>query len=364
MRSLTLIIAFLALSTLTYAQKPIITFDKTTHDFGKIKEEGGQTTFVFTFTNTGNAPMVINRVQASCGCTVPAWTREPIEAGKKGNISVSYNPMGRPGTFSKNITVFSNASESAVNLLIVGDVIPRETSDIGGSTSGLPVAVGNLRMSTRMVQMNNIDKGNIQTRTIEIQNTGTSDLRAVIENLPQHLTATVVPTTLKPRETGRINLSFDTNKMNAWGPISNNVYVVLNGEKRYTDTFKISIDANIIENFSKLTPDQKRKAPIVELNSRTINFGEVKPRSKKVAILKISNKGINNLEIRRITNNNKEINIKKTARSIGSGKSTNVYFDLNTANLPEGDYKKAVTIQTNDPDNSIVIVTLNWKVKK
>ncbi|MBV5342190.1 DUF1573 domain-containing protein, partial [bacterium] len=116
-------------------------FEKSSHDFGKINEEEGKATIVFNFTNKGNAPMVVSRVQASCGCTTPTWTKEPIEPGKKGTITVAYNPLGRPGAFTKTISVYSNAAEEVVNLTIRGEVIPKPTSE-NNSTSLLPVIMG------------------------------------------------------------------------------------------------------------------------------------------------------------------------------------------------------------------------------
>ncbi len=106
------------------AQKPMINFASKDFDFGKIKEADGSVTHVFEFTNKGKAPLVVNRVQASCGCTTPTWTKEPIANGKKGSITVTYNPAGRPGAFTKTITVFSNDSVNQV-LIIKGEVIPK-----------------------------------------------------------------------------------------------------------------------------------------------------------------------------------------------------------------------------------------------
>ncbi|MCK4700035.1 MAG: DUF1573 domain-containing protein, partial [Bacteroidales bacterium] len=63
-----------------------ISFDKLTHDFGTFKEEDGNVTCKFSFTNTGSIPLVINRVIASCGCTSPAWSKEPVMPGRKGFV--------------------------------------------------------------------------------------------------------------------------------------------------------------------------------------------------------------------------------------------------------------------------------------
>jgi len=356
---------FIALITCTLlmAQKPVIVFEKNSHDFGKINEEDGKATVVFNFSNKGNAPMVVSRVQASCGCTTPTWTKEPIEPGKKGSITVSYNPLGRPGIFTKTITVYSNATEEAVNLTIRGEVLSKPSTE--NSISGqYPVAMGDLRLSTKAVQMNNVDKGRSQNRTVDIKNAGNSTIRPTVENLPDYISAKVIPEVLKPNEDGKISFSFNSDLCNQWGPVTNDIYIALNGQKKFTQDFQLQVYSNIIEDFSKLTPDQKRKAPILETAGRTVNFGDVKKGAKKSAQFKISNKGINPLVIRRVINNNKEISLHQAKLSIAGGKSGNLPFVLDTKNLPEGDYRKSITIQTNDPDNSFIILVLNWKVKK
>ena len=79
-----------------------IKFDKTTHDFGKFSENSPVVSCTFTFTNIGDAPLVIHQAVASCGCTVPEYTKEPIMPGKKGTIKVTYNGTGKyPGHFKK-----------------------------------------------------------------------------------------------------------------------------------------------------------------------------------------------------------------------------------------------------------------------
>lgn len=98
-----------------------IKFDVTQHDFGTI-EEGTQATIEFEFTNTGNAPLVLSSVNASCGCTTPKWTKDPIMPGQTGKIQAVYNSSGRPGSFTKSITVNSNAKNGTVILTIRGTV--------------------------------------------------------------------------------------------------------------------------------------------------------------------------------------------------------------------------------------------------
>ncbi len=103
--------------------RAVIYADETSYDFGQIEEDEGKVSVTFTIKNVGDAPLVVTRVIASCGCTTPEWTREPIAPGKTGDIKITYNPKGRPGPFSKTISVYSNGKAGSFVLTIRGEVI-------------------------------------------------------------------------------------------------------------------------------------------------------------------------------------------------------------------------------------------------
>jgi hypothetical protein len=97
-------------------------FRETTHDFGQI-EEGTIAEHEFVFTNTGDQPLILSSVKASCGCTTPSWTKEPILPGKTGHVKASYNSSNRPGGFNKTITITSNATRTTQVLYIKGTAV-------------------------------------------------------------------------------------------------------------------------------------------------------------------------------------------------------------------------------------------------
>lgn len=109
---------------------PKIKFAEESHDFGTVME-GPQATFEFHFKNEGKEPLVLSNVRASCGCTVPSWPKEPVLPGKESVITATYNTQGRPGSFTKTITVESNADGGNKILTIKGQVIkPEEDKSI------------------------------------------------------------------------------------------------------------------------------------------------------------------------------------------------------------------------------------------
>ena len=110
------------------AQKPAeIKFDKLTHDFGTFSEKNPVVSCTFTFTNVGETNLVINQAVASCGCTVPEYTKTPIKPGEKGEIKVTYNGTGKfPGHFKKSITVRTNGAVEMTRLYIEGEMTKAE----------------------------------------------------------------------------------------------------------------------------------------------------------------------------------------------------------------------------------------------
>lgn len=346
------------------AQKPVIEFSKKTHDFGTINEADGKVTTVFEFTNTGMAPLVVNRVRASCGCTTPNWTKTPIEPGQKGTISVTYNPAGRPGRFTKTITVSSNATESDTRLIIRGEVTPKPVD----KSVQYPVKMDELGLKTNLLQFNTLIKGTEGQRTINVANFGTEDIRISVQNPFPYLEIGIIPEVLKPNETGNIYVKFNTNRCSQWGPVADRIYVILNDQKIISDAYSLRVRANIVEDFAKMTLEERREAPIMEIAnlnaSRTIDLGKIPANTAKSYKISIGNKGIKPLLIRRIVNNNSDIKVTASKTSINSGKKADIKFDINTkGNKAGAPYRRTFSIQTNDPENSYTTINLVWEVE-
>lgn len=117
----------LAASLSLAAAEPSVDFPELTHDFGTIPENGGPVSHEFLFTNTGDAPLMIVSASASCGCTRPEYSKKPVKPGKSEKIKVTFLPKGRPGEFTKTVTVRTNSKKvRKVTLKIKGFVNPEK----------------------------------------------------------------------------------------------------------------------------------------------------------------------------------------------------------------------------------------------
>jgi hypothetical protein len=103
---------------------PLFKFEQSEYDFGSVKE-GTVVTHTFEFVNVGEAPLIIQNATASCGCTVPSFSRTPIPVGGKGQIQVEFNTAGKPMQQNPIITVTANTNPSISRLSIKGYVEPR-----------------------------------------------------------------------------------------------------------------------------------------------------------------------------------------------------------------------------------------------
>jgi len=106
-------------------QVPAITFEKDTHDFGRLIL-GEKVTYSFKFTNTGQSDLIVSNVSSSCGCAVPRFTRTPVKPGEQGLITVTFDSHNRKGFQHKTVTVMSNTNPNTTTLSIKAMVVTPE----------------------------------------------------------------------------------------------------------------------------------------------------------------------------------------------------------------------------------------------
>lgn len=109
-------------------------FEVEEYNFGSIKQ-GESVSYEFSFTNVGKDPLIISEAHASCGCTVPLWSKEPIKKGEKGTIKATFNSTGKVGMQDKTITITSNAKGGQKVLHIKGNI----EAPSGAAPTGMPV---------------------------------------------------------------------------------------------------------------------------------------------------------------------------------------------------------------------------------
>jgi hypothetical protein len=162
---------FIAGLNVSYAQ-PTMDFAASTYDFGEISE-GMVAKHEFVFKNNGDQPLVLTSVKASCGCTTPSWTKEPILPGNTGQITASYNSKNRPGGFNKSITITSNAIPASKVIYIKGTTVkPLELEPLFTAEELRNAA--QVKVEQPHLQLGKVQMGSSKSVKIEVQNQGKS----------------------------------------------------------------------------------------------------------------------------------------------------------------------------------------------
>lgn len=332
-----------------------ISFEKEVHDFGKIKEDDGKVEYKFMFTNTGDAPLIINNVKASCGCTSPTWTEKPIMPGQKGFVSAVFDPRNRPGNFNKSVFVETNTTKGRDILRITGEVQAREKT----VEDYYPKSLGELRLETNHFAFIKVYSNQVKKDTLKIYNSSNSEMKVTFSNLPDYLKFDVVPSVLKPGAKGYILGTYDGSKVNDWGFVSSRVNVIINGESGKNDY--ITISGKIEEDFSKMTEKEIANAPKIVFDDESFDFGKTKSKDKIVHDFKFTNKGKSDLIIRKIrsTCGCTTVAPEKTVIKPGESSSFKAIFELGSRT---GMQTKTVYVISNDPKNPEIRLSIKGEI--
>ncbi len=336
--------------------KPTFSFEETIHNFGEIKEEKGKVVHEFSFTNTGQQPLVIHNVRASCGCTSPEWSRQPIAPGGKGYVKATFDPQNRPGNFNKTITVTANTEQPNTILRITGTVSPKpETIE-----DVYPREVGDIRLKTTHISFTSIAPDENKTEEIEVINTSDKAVTISFDRVPSHITIKAEPETLQAGATGKFIASYDASKKNDWGFVYDQIFISFDGKLNYKN--RISVNANIQEDFNKWSQEQKNNAAKITIDNKIFDFGTIKQGEKAKHTFYITNTGKSNLIIRKVKASCGCTAIKPEKTVIVPGEKTSIQAEFNSAGK-HGRQNKSVTVITNDPLASNVLLRVQGTVE-
>lgn len=237
-----LTLCLLALAGAAHAQG-VMQFTTDSHDFGNVPE-GTMATHEFKFKNTGNQPVIIANVQASCGCTTPDWTKTPVLPGKMGVVKAMYSSAGRPGVFNKTVTVTSNAAETSKVLSIKGTVLTKDQIKPTLTPAQL-AASPHLVLDQSTHDFGKMEAGQQPTARFTVRNTGKTEL--VLGALTSGCYCVGYknnPAPIAPGQSAVVELLYSQRQL---GQVSDAVTITSND---VSGDAKITLKANIVRDLS------------------------------------------------------------------------------------------------------------------
>ena len=364
MKKLSLLLLAVMAGLFCVAQ-PEIKFESTTYDFGKIKEEGGKVTGKFIFTNIGNEPLELTNVRPGCGCTAANYTKGAIAPGEQGYIEATYNPYNRPGAFNKNIRVTTNEPRFLENdkatphmIFIKGEVIKRPPTEF--EVAGYKNGNGMVRIKEPNVSHNMLNSQTVLD-TFYIRNFWTKPVTFQFEKPSTFITEVYrnFGAELLPGQEGFFVLKFDAGKCGKFGQVKEPITFTTNDS--IEPIKRVHYAMNIREDFSKLTAKQLKNAPVSNVSTTTVNFGDMQKSTSKSEKITLTNTGKNPLIIRTLESSNSLFKATSSTMEIPAGGSAEITITFKAPNRASTQ-NATIDIITNDPNNSVRTITINAKV--
>lgn len=351
---------FLILTTLslTLLAQPKIELVETTYDFGQVKEEDGPIMHEFEFVNVGDAPLIISHVKASCGCTTPNWTKDPVAPGERGYVRAQYNPMNRPGNFSKSLRINTNGQPPVTYAYIKGSVIPR----VKTIEEKLPTIMGQLRVQSNNINLGRITDEKTVKSQVELYNDSETDTLVFLEKYeaPTFITVHFDTLVLPPKTKGSAWVSYDPSHEDHLG--MQNFGVSLFTTEAEESRKNLNLRASVREYFPPMTDVERTNSPQLSINNKLQNVGRVQAGEKIKVEYELVNSGKKSLNIRKIDPNCACLTASLSDFDIKPGKSAKLKVEFDTSDR-RGGQNKTVYIYSSDPQNPTQVVTIRATIQ-
>ncbi|MCM1138897.1 MAG: DUF1573 domain-containing protein [Duncaniella sp.] len=331
----------------------------TKHNFGAFDENVGTVYCDFKLVNVGDEPLAIISARANCGCTRPEYSIDPVAPGDTTVIRVGFDPKGRPGRFVKYINVDLDCDPLRSSLSIQGTVIGASNT----LKTRFPYSLGSMKLRSLTIPYGGVDKGHTPGQYLEGYNASADTLHPVVKNVPTYIKAIVQPADVPPGEQFVVSTIFESDKCDKWGVVTDSFELLPSANA--TEAAKIEIVAILSEDFSKLTPDQLRDAPIIETSTTAIDLEKI-PRTDSPIYRKftIENLGKSPLIIRAISCPDKAVTVKMKNDTIKPGKKETVEVTVVSSLVGKSNLLNArINIVANDPNHPTSMVRVVAEVK-
>jgi hypothetical protein len=255
------------------------------------------------------------------------------------------------------VTVISNSNPGNVRLTIAGEVEPKPRT----IEDDYHYAMGPMRLKSNHLAFGNLKNTARTEKQLEVINNSDENVEIAFERVPGHLAIKAVPSTLKPKQKGLIVATYDAPKRNDWGFVIDRMNLNINGvtERNYS----LVVSANIEEDFSSMSPEEMANAPAINVDNTEFNFGKIEQGEKVDHVYVLTNTGKSELLIRKVKASCGCTAVQPEKQVIAPGESVDIRTVFNSAGKT-GNQNKTVTIITNDPKKSKLILWVKGEVIK
>lgn len=308
-------------------------------------------TVEYELTNSGNRPLIINKVLTSCGCAMVDYPKEGIPADGKAKLRVTYDAK-QMGHFNKQIGIYSNASKEPEMLTLRGVVVDEVVDFVGD----FPYSLGELKVDTTEIMFDNVNSGDRPQAKIHVFNNSASTAQPVVMHLPGYLSAEVSPSKIAPGHSGVVTVTLNSTLLRDYGLSQTSVYLgFVPGDKVSSDN-KIDVSAILLPSFHNLSESQLASAPKVQLSTTTLYLGSFEGKSKCKGEIIIQNTGKEVLVIDNLQMMAAGLELSLNTTKIAPGESARLKVTAIAKVLRRVKAKPRILLITNDPAQAKILI--------
>lgn len=344
-------------TTCTIFGQGTLEIKKTEINLKNLKADTQPFTQVYRLKNTGNQPVIINRVSPMTSMLKADWSKEPVVPGKTAEVRLTFTPTQMPENFSFRTLVYSNASNNRLELTLAGNITDNPEKpyllykyDLDG-----------LKFKTTNINLNKVYTWEVRTDTVYFYNTRQETVHMGVRYKPNHINAIFKPEEVTPGQKGAIIITYNAPQKNDFGYNYESLVLSVNHSKDYKN--RLSITANLVEDFSKLSKKEMANAPVASFDKKEISFGNIKPGEKANCDFVLTNTGKSTLFIRKTKASCGCTAVTLGEKTLEPGKTTTIRATFDSTGK-SGRQIKSITVITNDPHTPEVNLTIDGNIAK
>lgn len=332
-----------AFTSLCASAQPKVKLQKMEYDLGNIAWHNTASA-VIKITNSGNKPLEIKEIDPGCECTVVNWDHKTISPGSSTTITAVYSAETL-GTFKRNISVVTNASENPIYITLKGKVKDAVAVDL----SAFPFKDENVRFSSQLIEFDDATRGERREVTINVMNAGKKDYTPEFMRLPKWLSFKAHPAVLRPGQTGRVTFTLNSEELTELGLTQTNIYLSRYPGDKIHKNGEINVCATLVPEIAAKDDDATEivEGPLAVIPSKMC-MGAKLGKKRVRGMVYLENHGTETLHVSALQVYNPEITVLLTDQNIEPGERAALKVTV-TSNVYKHKHSPRILIITNDP---------------
>lgn len=303
--------------------------------------------------NTSTSPAAVKYVDTGCGCSQAAYTAGNVNPGQDVTLNITFD-CKQLGHFDRIVRVYDTMSDTPAEFEVRGQVVTR----VENYTGNYPFKLGILMTDVESIDFDDVHKGVLLTKKIQVFNPTGQNVEPVMLRLPSYLTAEMKPKMLGPKQRGTMYITLNSREVRDYGLTQSTIYLAKNGADKVNKDKEVTVSTVLLPPVIAADDVKRAYAPHMVMSSKTLNMTELQNKSKAKDEIEISNDGKAVLEISKVQLFTAGLQVQLGKQRLEPGESTRLKVTAIGKELKKVRTRPRILMITNDPNNQKVVINI------